>query len=35
MQPIATIARREAIDQKLDEITRRLRDAAQTREDSR
>jgi len=28
-------AQREAIDQKLDEITRRLRDAAQTREDSR
>src|SRR5438477_11052954 len=28
-------AKREAIDQKLDEITRRLRDAAQTREDSR
>ena len=28
-------AQREAIDQKLDEITRRLRDAAQTGEDSR
>src|SRR5437773_9194244 len=28
-------AQREAIDQKLDEITRRLMDAAQTREDSR